>query len=143
MTTPFVAAPPPRTDRDDVVVLVNAAAQTLIEGGRLPRDGELDVATARLTTEPWPTRHRELVAAGGTGAVTLGATWSTGDDDHHHADPEIELTIGDGNDTSFTINQQQEVQLNDEGYAEVLTLDGEALTMRFKVVRTLTPSDFS
>lgn len=54
-----------------------------------------------------------------------------------------ELTIGDGNDTSFTINQQQEVQLNDEGYAEVLTLDGEALTMRFKVVRTLTPSDFS
>lgn len=55
----------------------------------------------------------------------------------------VELTIGDGNDTSFTINQQQEVQLNDEGYAEVLTLDGEALTMRFKVVRTLTPSDFS
>lgn len=54
-----------------------------------------------------------------------------------------ELTIGDGNDTSFTINQQQEVQLNDEGYAEVLTLDGEALTMRFKVVRTLTPSDFN
>lgn len=86
----------PSSYRDDVVVLVNAAAQTLIEGGRLPRDGELDVATARLTTEPWPTRHRELVAAGGTGAVTLGATWSTGDDDHHHADPEIELTIGDG-----------------------------------------------
>lgn len=54
-----------------------------------------------------------------------------------------ELTIGDGNDTSFTINQQQEVQLNDEGYAEVLTIDGEALTMRFKVVRTLTPADFS
>lgn len=54
-----------------------------------------------------------------------------------------ELTIGDGDDTSFTVNQQQEVQLNDEGYAEVLTLDGEALTMRFKVVRTLTPSDFS
>lgn len=54
-----------------------------------------------------------------------------------------ELTIGDGDDTSFTVNQQQEVQLNDEGYAEVITIDGETLRMQFKVVRTLTPSDFN
>lgn len=54
-----------------------------------------------------------------------------------------ELTIGDCDDTSFTINQQQEVQLNDEGCAEVLTLDGESITMQFKVARTLTPADFS
>lgn len=86
----------PSSYRDDVVAIVNAAAQTLIEGGRLPRDGELDVDTAHLATEPWPTRHREVVAAGGTGKVTLGATWSAGDDDHHNANPEIALTIGDG-----------------------------------------------
>lgn len=54
-----------------------------------------------------------------------------------------ELTIGDGDDTSFTINQRQEVNLNDEGYAEVLTTEGETISMRFKVVRTLTPADFS
>lgn len=86
----------PSSYGDDVVVFVNAAAQTLIEGGGLPRDGQLDVDTARLTTAPWPTRHRALLTAGGTGQVTLGASWSTGDDDHHQAEPEVELTIGDG-----------------------------------------------
>lgn len=55
----------------------------------------------------------------------------------------VDVTIEDGNDTEYTVDQQQEVELNEDGYAEVITLAGDVIRMRFKVVTTLTPSHFS
>lgn len=58
-------------------------------------------------------------------------------------DGAVELTASGVEDLVYEVDQQQDVELSQEGYAKVLTTAGESITMRFKVVRTLTPSDFS
>ncbi len=81
----------PHAFADEVMIAVNAAAQTLVERGALTRDGALAIDTAALTTTPWSDRHHALQAAGGTGTLTLEAFWSPGE---HDDVPMIELRAG-------------------------------------------------
>lgn len=55
----------------------------------------------------------------------------------------VELTASGVEDLVYEVDQQQDVELSQEGYAKVLTTAGESITMRFKVIRVLTPADFS
>lgn len=81
----------PRTYGSQLTTVLNAAAQTLIEKGGLPRDGELDVNVGALTTVPWPQTAQEIATAGGTGKITLGVRW--GADDERVPDWEMELVL--------------------------------------------------
>lgn len=78
---------------DDLKIIVDAAAQTLIERSALPRDGALDIETATLAREPWPSLHRRIMENGGTGTLTLRARWSNGVRRADDAPPLIELEI--------------------------------------------------
>lgn len=88
----------PQTYASQLTTLINAAAQTLIEKGGLPRDGELDVKLAALTTAPWPERAKEIAAAGGTGQITLGVRW--GADDERAPGWEMELVLPGSGDAA-------------------------------------------
>ncbi len=57
-------------------LLVNAAAQTLVEQGGSSADGALDVRLDRLRTPGWPATAAAVQEAGGTGAIRLGLRWS-------------------------------------------------------------------
>ncbi len=64
----------PKTDAEMISVLL-AAAQTLIERGRLDRLGALEVDLQRLTQGPWPSHAKAVADEGGTGKVSFTATW--------------------------------------------------------------------
>lgn len=88
----------PRTFASQLTTVLNAAAQTLIEKGGLPRDGELDVNAAALTTAPWPQTAQDIAASGGTGRITLGVRW--GADDDRAPDWEMELVLPGSGDAA-------------------------------------------
>jgi uncharacterized protein YegJ (DUF2314 family) len=82
----------PQARVSDVATVVNATAQTLIDRGDLPRDGELDVDLAKLAGD-W---HRdEILKLGGTGTITWRVRW-VADAHGSSKDPDdlmLELTV--------------------------------------------------
>lgn len=69
----------PATFAEDVGVMVNAAAQTLVERGGVTRDGELDVDLAALASPSWRPAAEAARRAGGSGRVRFTVRWSHGD----------------------------------------------------------------
>jgi hypothetical protein len=63
------------TDQAEMFSILLAAAQTLIERGRLDRPGMLDVDLHRLTGGTWPTIAKEIADDGGSGKASFAATW--------------------------------------------------------------------
>lgn len=68
----------PQAFADDTGELVNAAADTLLERGAMPRDGTLDVDAATLATGGWRALAPELVERGGAARMTWTARWTAG-----------------------------------------------------------------
>ncbi|HVV86110.1 MAG TPA: DUF2314 domain-containing protein, partial [Kofleriaceae bacterium] len=86
----------PRSFGDDMMELVRAAEQELIERGAIEATGALDVDVARLTTPPWPQNLVALRAHGGSARLHFAATWTLGDQHAEDRPPEIELTLPGG-----------------------------------------------
>jgi uncharacterized protein YegJ (DUF2314 family) len=61
---------------DDLLFMVNAASQTLIDAGTVTRDGELTVDLATLRAGRWPEHAASVERDGGSGVATWKATWA-------------------------------------------------------------------
>ncbi|HEY4059443.1 MAG TPA: DUF2314 domain-containing protein [Kofleriaceae bacterium] len=87
----------PTTSMNQAGSLVNAAAQAMIDGNGVTRDGQLEV-DASLLAGDW--HLDDLKKSGGTGKVTWSVVWQTVDEDGAKLDePEIELIPPGGNGT--------------------------------------------
>lgn len=82
----------PHAFADEMLELVNAAAQSLVERGSMTADGELAVDLSSLTTAQWNEFAAGVRENGGSGKVTFRAAWSMGDGDNML----VELTLPSG-----------------------------------------------
>jgi uncharacterized protein YegJ (DUF2314 family) len=85
-----------QTHAEDVLLLVNATAQALVDKGQITRDGEIDVDLATLSVASWKEVAESAKPHGGSGRVTWTVTWSTGDQDEDPTASILELTAPGG-----------------------------------------------
>lgn len=85
----------PKAFAEPMLIVVNAAAQTLLERGGITRDGVLEIDLASLAEPRWKEIADDATRRGGTGKLALTAKWGKGCGEHEGL---IELELPTGKD---------------------------------------------